>query len=164
MCTYREAHWYNSPLKSNTHTHTCMSRYSTETETHSQRPPVTSSPEGLCGKCWYPGMFWISKVALLKFWWHFQSFSPLRASTIHTHTHTHTTYLHAHKPSWLESEPGGVSTVSAEGAERPHDEFEASVVNVPKVDVFMGDLHGAFPIDVQVRGRHQVHIEAFWKN
>lgn len=36
-------------------------------------------------------------------------------------------------------------------------------MNVPKVDVFMGDLHGAFPIDVQVRGRHQVHIEAFCK-
>lgn len=29
MCTYRETHWYNSPLKWNTHTHTCVSWYFT---------------------------------------------------------------------------------------------------------------------------------------
>lgn len=71
--------------------------------------------------------------------------------------------MHPHTPSGLKSEPGGVSAVSAERAERPHDEFEASVVNVPQVDVFLGDLHGALAVDVQVRGRHQVHVEAFWK-
>lgn len=63
-------------------------------------------------------------------------------------------YLYTHTPSRLEREPGGVSSVSAQRAEGPHDEFEAGVVNVPKVDVFMGDLHGALPIDVQVRGGH----------
>lgn len=63
-------------------------------------------------------------------------------------------YLYTHTPSRLEREPGGVSSVSAQRAEGPHDEFEASVVNVPQVDVFMGDLHGALPIDVQVRGGH----------
>lgn len=68
-----------------------------------------------------------------------------------------------HIPSRLESKPGGVSTISAQGAERPHDKFEASVVNVPQVDVFMRDLHGALPVDVQVRGWHQVHVETFCK-
>lgn len=36
-------------------------------------------------------------------------------------------------------------------------------MNVPQVDVFMGDLHGALPIDVQVRGGHKVNVETFWK-
>lgn len=36
-------------------------------------------------------------------------------------------------------------------------------MDVPQVDVFMGDLHGALPIDVQVWGGHQVHVETFWK-
>jgi len=62
--------------------------------------------------------------------------------------------MQAYTPARLKSKPGGVSTVSAQGAERPHDEFEASVVNVPQVDVFMRDLHGALPVDVQVRGGH----------
>lgn len=30
---------------------------------------------------------------------------------------------------------------------------------VPQVDVFVRDLHGALPVDVQVRGGHQVHVE-----
>ena len=76
---------------------------------------------------------------------------------VHTLTHTHT-------PSRLKSEPGGVSSVSAQRAERPHDEFEASVVDVPQVDVFVRDLHGALPVDVQVGGGHQVHVETFWKD
>lgn len=32
-------------------------------------------------------------------------------------------------------------------------------MDVPQVDVLMGDLHGALPVDVQVRGGHQVHVE-----
>lgn len=67
-----------------------------------------------------------------------------------------------HTPPRLKSEPGGVSSVSSQRAERPHDELETRIVNVPQVDVFMGDLHGALPIDVQVRGGHKVHIESFW--
>lgn len=74
---------------------------------------------------------------------------------------TQTHALHAYTPSGLKSEPGGVSAVSAQRAERPHDEFEASVVNVPQVDVFMGDLHGALPVDVQVRRGHEVYVETF---
>lgn len=63
-------------------------------------------------------------------------------------------HVRTHAPSGLESEPGGVSAVSAQGAEGPHDEFQASVVNVPQIDVFMSDLHGALPVDVQVGGGH----------
>lgn len=69
----------------------------------------------------------------------------------------------AHPPSRLESEPGGVSPVAAQRAERPHDQFEARVVYVPQVDVLVRDLHGALSVDVQVRGGHQVHVETFWK-
>lgn len=35
---------------------------------------------------------------------------------------------------------------------------------VPQVDVFVGDLHGALAVDVQVRSGHEVHVEAFWKD
>lgn len=62
-------------------------------------------------------------------------------------------------PSRLEGEPGGVSSVAAQRAERPHDQFEAGVVDVPQVDVFVGDLHGALAVDVQVGGWHQVDVE-----
>lgn len=65
-----------------------------------------------------------------------------------------------HPPSRLEGEPGGVSSVAAQRAERPHDQLEAGVVDVPQVDVLMGDLHGALAVDVQVGGRHQVDVEA----
>lgn len=64
-----------------------------------------------------------------------------------------------HSPSRLEGEPGRVAAVAAQRAERPHDQFEARVVYVPQVDVFVRDLHGALPVDVQVRGGHQVHVE-----
>lgn len=37
-------------------------------------------------------------------------------------------------------------------------------MDVPQVDVLMGDLHGALSIDVQVRGGHEVHVETFCKN
>lgn len=66
-----------------------------------------------------------------------------------------------HAPARLKSKPGGISTVSPQGTEWPHDEFEASVVNVPQVDVFMGDLHGALSVDVQVRSGHEVHVKPF---
>lgn len=69
----------------------------------------------------------------------------------------------AHPPSRLESEPGGVPPVPAQRAEGPHDQFEARVVYVPQVDVFVRDLHGALSVDVQVWGGHQVHVETFWK-
>lgn len=68
----------------------------------------------------------------------------------------------AHPPSRLKREPGGVSAVAAQRGEGPHDQFEAGVVYVPQVDVFVRDLHGALAVDVQVRGGHQVHVEAFW--
>lgn len=87
------------------------------------------------------------------------SFPPTTdVSTTHTH-HNINKYPHEHTPSRLKGEPGGVPAVSAEGAEGPHDQLEASVVDVPQVDVFVGDLHGALPVDVQVRGRHEVHVE-----
>lgn len=73
-CTYREAHWYNGPLKSNTRAHTHAWGDTVHKQRHTfTEAPVTSMPEGLCGKCWYPGMFRISEVALLKFLWHFQN-------------------------------------------------------------------------------------------
>lgn len=84
-------------------------------------------------------------------------FFPSQPPAFQSHTlaqDSTSTYLYANTPSRLKCEPGGVSSISAQRAERPHDEFEASVVNVPQVDVFMRDLHGALPIDVQVRGGH----------
>lgn len=68
----------------------------------------------------------------------------------------------AHSPSRLKREPSGVSAVSSQRAEGPHDQFEARVVYVPQVDVFVCDLHGALSVDVQVWRGHQVHIETFW--
>lgn len=68
-----------------------------------------------------------------------------------------------HLPSRLEREPSGVSAVTSQWAEGPHDQFEARVVYVPQVDVFVRDLHGALAIDVQVRGGHQVHVETLWQ-
>ena len=98
-------------------------------------------------------------------------FSPPRlfpaASISVTHTcsrtRQHNSSLCTHTPSRLKGEPGGVSPISAQGAERPHDEFEAGVVDVPQVDVLMGDLHGALAVDVQVGRGHQVHVETFCK-
>lgn len=66
-------------------------------------------------------------------------------------------------PSGLEGEPGGVSSIAAQRAERPHDQLEAGVVDVPQVDVLVGDLHGALAVDVQVGGGHQVDVEALWR-
>lgn len=83
------------------------------------------------------------------------NFLPLPLLRLQSHKTTQRAEnLHARPPAGLKGEPGGVSSVSAQGAERPHDEFEAGVVNIPQVDVFMGDLHGALPVDVQVRGGH----------
>lgn len=36
-------------------------------------------------------------------------------------------------------------------------------MDVPQVDVLMGDLHGALAVDVQVGRGHQVHVETFCK-
>lgn len=63
MCIYRDTHWYSSSVKSNTDTLEWVDTVSKQRRTTTEAP-VTPSPEGLCGKCWYPGMFWISKVAL----------------------------------------------------------------------------------------------------
>lgn len=109
-------------------------------------------------------MFCWSEVALLKFYDIFTTkllFPPTDNISI---TQTHRRNLHAYAPPRLKSKPGGVSAVSAQGAEGPHDEFEAGVVDVPQVDVLMGDLHGALPVDVQVWGGHKVHVEALCKD
>lgn len=66
-------------------------------------------------------------------------------------------------PSRLEGEPGGVSSVAPQRAERPHDQLEAGVVDVPQVDVLVGDLHGALAVDVQVGSGHQVDVETLWR-
>lgn len=62
-------------------------------------------------------------------------------------------------PSGLEREPCGVSSVASQRAQGPHEQLDAGVVDVPQVDVLVCDLHGALPVDVQVRGGHQVHVE-----
>lgn len=66
-------------------------------------------------------------------------------------------------PSGLEGEPGGVPSVAAQRAERPHDQLEAGVVDVPQVDVLVRDLHGALAVDVQVGRGHQVDVETLWR-
>lgn len=155
------------------HTHVCETIQYGNKDTHSQRHLSHQCLKGSAANVDIPGCFWISKVALLKFLWHFQKlfffFSsfpnpPTFQSNAQDNTGTHLQCAHTHTPSRLKSEPGGVSSISAQRAERPHDEFEASVVDVPQVDVFVGDLHGALPVDVQVGGGHQVHVETFWKN
>lgn len=111
-------------------------------------------PEALCGNRRHPGMLSIS----------FLDNPPTSASVTRPFMENISgARSAAHPPSRLKSEPGGVSPVPAQRAEGPHDQFEARVVYVPQVDVFVRDLHGALSIDVQVRGGHQVHVETFWK-
>ena len=62
-------------------------------------------------------------------------------------------------PSGFEGEAGGVTSVAPQGAERPGDQLCARVVDVPKVDVLVGDLHHALPVDIQVGTREEEHIE-----
>lgn len=62
-------------------------------------------------------------------------------------------------PSSFEGEAGGVSSVASQGAERPGDQLGAGVVDVPQVDVLVGDLHHALPIDVQVGTGEEEYVE-----
>lgn len=62
-------------------------------------------------------------------------------------------------PSGFEGEAGGIASVAPQRAERPGDQLGARVVNVPQVNVLMGDLHHALPIDVQVGTGQEEHIE-----
>lgn len=63
-------------------------------------------------------------------------------------------------PSGFEGEAGGVASVAPQGAERPGDQLGARVVDVPQVNVLVGDLHHALPVDVQVRAGQEEHVEA----
>lgn len=65
-------------------------------------------------------------------------------------------------PPGLKREPGRVSAVSSEGVERPHDQLDSGVMDVPQVDVLMSDLHCALAVDVQVGSRHQVNVKSLW--
>lgn len=146
-----QAHWCDSMVESKTNVWA-------ET-VGKQRHASTKAPEGLSSKrSGIRGWFCISEVALFKFLWHFQKSSLLSDKQQFNRKHRQRQNPRAshcaHTPAGLKGKPGGVSSVSAQGAERPHDELEASVVNVPQVDVFVGDLHGALPIQIQVRGGH----------
>lgn len=63
-------------------------------------------------------------------------------------------------PPGFEGEAGGVASVAPQGAERPGDQLGAGVVDVPQVDVLVGDLHHALPVDVQVGTGQEEHVEA----
>lgn len=62
-------------------------------------------------------------------------------------------------PSGFEGEAGGIASVAPQGAEWPGDQLGARVVNVPQVNVLVGDLHHALPIDVQVGTGEEEHVE-----
>lgn len=62
-------------------------------------------------------------------------------------------------PSSLEGETGGITSIAPQGAEWPGDQLGARIVNVPQVNVLMGDLHHALSIDVQVGTGEEEHIE-----
>lgn len=62
-------------------------------------------------------------------------------------------------PSCFEGEACGITSVAPQRAEWPGDQLGARVVNVPQVNVFMGDLHHALPIDVQVGTGEEEHVE-----
>lgn len=63
-------------------------------------------------------------------------------------------------PSSLESEASSITSVAPQGAERPGDQLGAWVVNVPQVNVLVGDLHHALAVDVQVGTGEEEHVEA----
>lgn len=67
-------------------------------------------------------------------------------------------------PSRLEGEAGGVPAVAAQRAEGPGDQLGAGVVDVPQVDVLVGDLHHALAVDVQVGTGQQEHVKPLWKS
>ena len=118
MCTYREVHWCNGPLKSNTHT--CARRYSTETKTHIHR--------GTCHiNAWralqqmlisqdvfgYPKLLCWSFYDTSKSFFFFFSFLPKPAniSVVRTRQHRHSSPIHSHthlpdsKVNQVESRP-----------------------------------------------------------
>lgn len=67
---------------------------------------------------------------------------------------------HEVSPSSLEGEAGGVASVAPQRAERPGDQLGARVVDVPQVDVLVGDLHHALAVDVQVGAGEEEDVEA----
>lgn len=66
-------------------------------------------------------------------------------------------------PSWLKREPCWVPPVSPQWAERPHDQLDLGIVDIPEIDILMSDLHCAFAINVQVWCRHKIHVESLCK-
>lgn len=62
-------------------------------------------------------------------------------------------------PSSFEGEAGGVASIAPQGAEWPGDQLGSWVVNVPQVNVLVGNLHHALPIDVQVGTGKEEHVE-----
>lgn len=66
-------------------------------------------------------------------------------------------YLYS--PSSFKGEVSGVAPVAPQRTERPGHQLGARVVDVPQVNVLMGDLHHTFTIDVQVGTWKEEHVE-----
>lgn len=64
-----------------------------------------------------------------------------------------------YSPPGFKGEVGGVASVAPQRTERPGHQLGARVVDVPQVNVLMGDLHHTFPIDVQVGTWKEEHVE-----
>lgn len=66
-------------------------------------------------------------------------------------------------PSRLEGEACRVSSVASQWTQRPHDQFNSGIMNVPQVNSLLRDLHGTLAINVQIRRGHQIHVKPLWR-
>lgn len=65
-------------------------------------------------------------------------------------------------PASFKCKACGVPAIAAQRAEGPRDELHAGVVDVPEVDVLVGDLQLAFAVHIQVGAGQQEDVETIW--
>lgn len=66
-------------------------------------------------------------------------------------------------PSGLEGKACRVSSVPSQRTQRPHDQLNSGIMDVPEVNVLLCDLHCALAINVQIGRGHQIHVKPLWR-